>query len=75
MTCSNGCGATVGYTGAGEVLDYTHELVGADLTIWYGARGSDNLYRGTFTSDGTVLTGAWSWPGGGYATTARRIAT
>lgn len=61
------------YTGAGQMLDYTHELADDEVTIWYGHRGSDNCYRGTFNSEGTVLDGAWSWPGGGYATTASRI--
>ena len=36
-------------TGAGQVLVYTHELAGDDVTIWFGDRGSDNRYRGTFS--------------------------
>ena len=60
------------YTSEGETLDYVHELVGDTLTIWGGERGSEARYVGTFSADGNTLTGAWSWPGGGYETTTIR---
>lgn len=60
------------YTSDGDTLDYTYELTGDTLTIWGGQRGSAASYVGTF-SDGNTLTGAWSWPGGGYSTTSTRV--
>ena len=58
----------------GETLDYTYEIAGGTLTIWSGARGSPAYYEGTFSDDGTVITGAWHYPGGGgYATVTTRI--
>lgn len=60
------------YTAEGDTLDYVYEVDGDTLTIWGGHRGSDSLYTGTFDAAGDVLTGAWSWPGGGYRTTSTR---
>jgi hypothetical protein len=60
------------YTSEGDTLDYVYELNGDTLTICGGSRGSDSRYIGTFSTDGTTLTGAWSWPGGGYQTTTTR---
>jgi len=58
----------------GETLDYTYQIVGDVLTIWMGDRGSPAHYEGTFSGDGSVLTGAWHYPGGGgYSTVATRI--
>jgi hypothetical protein len=56
----------------GLTLDYVYECAGDTLTIWGGERGSPAFYRGTFSSSGDTLTGAWTWPGGGYKTVARR---
>jgi hypothetical protein len=57
----------------GETLDYTYEIAGDTLTIWMGERGSPAYYEGTFSEDGTVLTGAWHYPGGGgYSTVSTR---
>lgn len=60
------------YTSEGDTLDYVYDLRDDTLTIWGGHRDSDSLYTGTFDADGDVLTGAWSWPGGGYETTTTR---
>lgn len=60
------------YTSEGDTLDYVYELEGDELTIWGGSRGSGSRYTGTFSPDGATLTGAWSWPGGGYATVTIR---
>lgn len=60
------------YTSEGDTLDYVYELAGDTLTIWGGHRGSDNLYTGTFNAASSTLTGAWSWPGGGYSTVSTR---
>jgi len=60
------------YTAEGDTLDYVYELDGDRLTIWGGHRGSDSHYTGTFSADGNTLSGAWSWPGGGYKATSTR---
>lgn len=57
----------------GLTLDYVYELEGSTLTIWGGEKGSPAYYKGTFSKDGKTLTGAWVWPGGGYASTATRV--
>ena len=53
------------YASTGETLDDVYALEGDTLTIWFGARGSPASYQGTFSSDGTTVTGAWQYPGGG----------
>jgi hypothetical protein len=60
------------YTAEGDTLDYVYELDGDTLTIWGGQRGSQARYTATFSADGNTLTGAWSWPGGGYSTVSTR---
>lgn len=60
------------YTSEGDTLDYVYELDGDTLTIWGGERGSESYYKGTFSVDGNTLSGAWTWPGGGYKTTTTR---
>ncbi|MEV4551504.1 hypothetical protein [Nonomuraea wenchangensis] len=62
------------YDSAGDTLDYVYELTGDKLTIWGGAKGSPAYYEGTFDADGTTVTGAWVYPGGGgYASSMTRI--
>lgn len=62
------------YGSTGETLDYVYEMEGDTLTIWMGERGSPAYYRGTLSSDGNTLTGAWHYPGGGgYEANATRI--
>ncbi|GII88148.1 hypothetical protein Ssi03_61380 [Sphaerisporangium siamense] len=62
------------YDAAGNTFDYVYELVGDKLTIWGGAKGSPAYYEGTFSPDGTTVTGAWVYPGGGgYESTMTRI--
>ena len=60
------------YTAEGDTLDYTYELEGDELTIWGGERGSPAYFKGTFSADGNTLSGAWTWPGGGYQATSTR---
>ena len=57
----------------GLTLDYTYELVGDTLRIWFGHKGSDNYFQGTFSEDGNAFGGAWQWPGGGYSITGTRV--
>ena len=61
------------YDNEGNTLDYVYELVGDTLTIWGGEKGSPAYYRGTFSDDGDTLSGGWTWPGGGYESTATRV--
>jgi hypothetical protein len=62
------------YSNTGDTLDYTYELEGDTLTIWFGQRDSPAYYRGTLSDDGNKLTGAWHYPGGGgYETISTRV--
>lgn len=60
------------YSSTGDTLDYVYELEGDTLTIWGGQRGSPAYYRGTFSTDGTTVSGGWVWPGGGYTANMKR---
>lgn len=57
----------------GEILEYTYELAGRTLTIWFGGPDSPAKFVGEFNADQTVNTGAWRWPGGGYESTMTRL--
>jgi hypothetical protein len=47
---------------------------GDTLTIWGGGKGSPAHYKGRFSQDGTTITGAWVYPGGGgYQSTMTRV--
>lgn len=62
------------YSNTGDTLDYTYELEGDILTIWFGERGSPAYYRGEFSGDGNTLAGAWHYPGGGgYEAISTRV--
>lgn len=62
------------YDSQGNTLDYVYELVGDTLTIWGGARGGPAYFKGEFSADGSTVTGAWVYPGGGgYDSTMTRI--
>ncbi len=61
------------FTSLGELLTYTCEADDTSLTIWFGKKGSPNVYRCTFADDGNSVTGAWEWPGGGYDETMTRV--
>jgi hypothetical protein len=51
------------YTDTGNTLEYVGELQleGDTLTIWFGQRGSAAYYRGAFSEEGNVLTGAYHY--------------
>jgi hypothetical protein len=57
----------------GKILEYTYELAGSTLTIWFGGTDSPAKFVGEFNADRTVNTGAWQWPGGGYESTMTRL--
>ncbi|GGT19822.1 hypothetical protein ACFFV7_27670 [Nonomuraea spiralis] len=62
------------YDSTGNTLDYVYELSGDKLTIWGGVKGGPAYYEGTFSADGTTVTGAWVYPGGGgYESTMTRM--
>ena len=62
------------YSHTGDTLDYTYELEGDTLTIWFGERGSPAYYEGAFSEDGATLRGAWHYPGGGgYEAVSTRV--
>jgi hypothetical protein len=57
----------------GNHFEYVWEVGDDTLTFWFGQRGSDRAFRGTFRDDGNTITGAWRWPGGGYELTMTRV--
>ena len=61
------------YTSQGDTLDYTSEMDGDSLTIWFGKKGSPSVYHGKWSDDDSTLTGAWEWPGGGYSEVMTRV--
>jgi hypothetical protein len=62
------------YDSLGNTLDYVYELEGDTLTIWGGEKGSPAYYKGRFSQDGSTITGAWVYPGGGgYESTSTRV--
>ena len=62
------------YGATGDTLDYTYELKGDTLRIWFGDRGSPAYYEGAFSEDGATLRGAWHYPGGGgYEAISTRV--
>jgi hypothetical protein len=58
---------------SGKILEYTYDLTGDTLTIWFGGPDSPAKFVGTFDDTGTRNTGGWQWPGGGYESTMTRI--
>jgi hypothetical protein len=61
------------YGSGGDTLDYTYQVDGRVLTIWFGDPGSPAYYRGEFSEDGNECYGRWTYPGGGgYESNMRR---
>ena len=58
---------------SGEILEYTYDLTGDTLTIWFGGTDSPAKFVGTFDATGNRNAGGWQWPGGGYESTMTRI--
>jgi len=56
----------------GNKLAYTWDLDGDAFTNWFGEKGSDNFFTGSFGPNGDTVSGAWQWPNldgttGGYS--------
>lgn len=65
---------SLAYDNVGNTLDYVYELEGNTLMIWGGEKGSPAYFKGEFSTDGTVCTGGWNYPGGGgYTSIMSRI--
>lgn len=54
-------------------LEYFWSIAGDELTIWHGYRDSPARFTGMIDREARTVSGAWEWPGGGYAATATRI--
>lgn len=62
------------YDNLGNTFIYIYEIQGDTLTIWGGDKDSGACYKGQFSEDGNLNSGAWVYPdGGGYDSTMRRI--
>lgn len=62
------------YDTAGNTLDYVYELESDTLTIWGGQKGSPAYFKGKFSDDNSICSGAWVYPGGGgYQVTLTRV--
>jgi len=58
---------------SGELFEYTYQVEGDTLTIWFGDRTSPAKFSGTFNADFTANSGGWVWPGGGYESTMVKL--
>ena len=56
----------------GELLEYTYRVEDGVLRMWFGGTDSPAFFEGRFSADGRINSGAWHWPGGGYASTMTR---
>lgn len=62
------------YDSQGNTFDYVYAVDGDTLTIWGGEVGSPAYFKGDFDAEGSTVTGAWVYPGGGgYASNMTRI--
>jgi hypothetical protein len=62
------------YFGNSEsLLEYEWEVDEDTLTIWFGRKGSQNVFNGVFGEDGNSCSGRWAWPGGAYESTMTRV--
>ncbi len=58
----------------GNTFEYTYEVDDQTLTIWGGEKGSPAYYKGKWSEDGSINSGAWVYPGGGgYDSTMTRV--
>jgi hypothetical protein len=61
------------YDTMGNTFEYVYDVEGDTLTIWGGERNSVAYFRGRFSQDGDKISGAWTWPGGGYKSNMTRV--
>jgi hypothetical protein len=48
----------------GHNFTYAWEIEDDNWTVWFGDKGSKNLFRGRFDQGGNVVIGGWQWPMG-----------
>ena len=51
---------------SGHHYKYIWEIDGDDVQFWLISKQSGMHFKGAFSEDGNTITGAWTWPGGGY---------
>jgi hypothetical protein len=61
------------YDNAGNTLDFVYEMEQDELIIWGGEKGSPAYFRGKFSDDGNINTGAWVYPNGGYKSVMTKL--
>lgn len=57
---------------SGHHYKYIWEIKGNDIQFWINSKQSDMRFKGAFSEDGNTVTGAWTWPGGGYDLVMKR---
>jgi hypothetical protein len=57
---------------SGYHYKYIWEIKGGDVQFWLISKQSGMRFKGVFSEDGNTVTGAWTWPGGGYNLTMER---
>jgi hypothetical protein len=60
-------------TSTGNHFIYIWEVTDNAMTFWLESRDSGMAFSGVFSDDLNTITGAWRWPGGGYALTMTKI--
>lgn len=57
---------------SGHHYKYIWEVDGDNVQFWLISKQSGMSFKGAFSEDGNTITGAWTWPGGGYDLTMQR---
>ncbi|HYG83919.1 MAG TPA: hypothetical protein VD907_03510 [Verrucomicrobiae bacterium] len=59
---------------SGHHYKYIWEIERDTVQFWLNNKQSGWFFKGTFSENDTLITGAWQWPGGGYGLVMRRSA-
>ena len=51
---------------SGHHYKYIWEIDGDTVQFWLISKQSGMQFKGAFSEDGNTISGAWTWPGGGY---------
>jgi|GEM_PF-1115692 len=57
---------------SGHHYKYIWEIKGNTIQFWLNSKQSGMSFKGDFSEDGNMVSGAWRWPGGGYELIMRR---